>query len=81
MFVQVIILGWFFMTPTDLAVAINASIAFAQFGVYIIMQNVELESRMTSYERIMFYSRRLPQVCLLSGCNLIFFKCLGSTIV
>jgi hypothetical protein len=50
------------MTPSDLAVAVNASIAFAQYGVYIIMQNVELEALMISYERIMFYSRNLPQV-------------------
>jgi ABC-type multidrug transport system fused ATPase/permease subunit len=57
----VVFLGWFTMDVSAMAVSISASISFAFFGVILVQQNTELESRMTGYERILFYSTKLPQ--------------------
>lgn len=57
----VVVIGWFFMPPSVLGVAIEASITFSVYAIFIVMQSVELDSRMTSYERIDYYSTRIPQ--------------------
>ncbi|KAH7820908.1 putative Multidrug Resistance Associated Protein (MRP) [Monocercomonoides exilis] len=57
----VVILGWFFMEPAKLGVAISSAMTFGMLGIQIVQQNVELDSRMTSYQRIKFYSTQLPQ--------------------
>ncbi|KAK2945606.1 Multidrug resistance-associated protein [Blattamonas nauphoetae] len=54
-------LGWAFMTPAQLSVSVNSAMTFGFLGFYLVIQIVELESRMTSYERIRFYSSKLPQ--------------------
>lgn len=57
----VVIIGWYNMKAANLAVAINASMAFGAMGVMLVQMNVELESNMTSLERVFFYSTKLPQ--------------------
>ncbi|KAK2954114.1 Multidrug resistance-associated protein [Blattamonas nauphoetae] len=57
----VVLLGWFTMTPAQLSVSINSAITFAFLGFYLVMELVELEARMTNYERIRFYSTKLPK--------------------
>ncbi|KAK2940037.1 Multidrug resistance-associated protein [Blattamonas nauphoetae] len=57
----VVILGWFFMSPPQLSVALTSSLNFNTLGIYIVMQFVELDSKMTSFERVQFYSTSLPQ--------------------
>ncbi|KAH7823453.1 putative Multidrug Resistance Associated Protein (MRP) [Monocercomonoides exilis] len=57
----VIILGWFYMEPSILSVAITASMTFSFLGSFMVMESVDLESRMTSYQRLDFYSSHLPQ--------------------
>ncbi|KAH7820854.1 putative Multidrug Resistance Associated Protein (MRP) [Monocercomonoides exilis] len=59
--VGVIVLGWFYMEPAKLGVAISSAITFCMLGQQIVQQNVELDSRMTGYQRIKFYSTQLPQ--------------------
>ncbi|KAA6370904.1 MAG: putative Multidrug resistance-associated protein [Streblomastix strix] len=59
--VGVIVIGWNSMSATKLAVAISASMSFANLGVMIVQMQVDLQSRMTSYDRIRFYSSNLPQ--------------------
>ncbi|KAA6358391.1 MAG: hypothetical protein EZS28_046082, partial [Streblomastix strix] len=57
----VIIIGWISMSATKLAVAISASISFANIVMMIVQIQVDMQSRMTSYDRIRFYSSNLPQ--------------------
>ncbi|KAK2960698.1 Multidrug resistance-associated protein [Blattamonas nauphoetae] len=57
----VVILGWFFMTTPQLAVALTSSLTFNMLGIILVQQFVELDSQMTCFERINFYSTRLPQ--------------------
>ncbi|KAK2963551.1 Multidrug resistance-associated protein [Blattamonas nauphoetae] len=57
----VVILGWFFMTTPQLSVALTSSLNFNMIGIFLVMQLVDLDSRMTSFERVQFYSTRLPQ--------------------
>ncbi|KAK2963908.1 Multidrug resistance-associated protein [Blattamonas nauphoetae] len=57
----VVVIGWFFMDPSKLGVAITSSLTFTYLGGQIVRENVELDSRMTSFERIRFYSTQLPQ--------------------
>ncbi|KAK2954766.1 Multidrug resistance-associated protein [Blattamonas nauphoetae] len=57
----VVVLGWFFMSPPQLSVALTSSLNFNILGIYIVMQFVELDSKMTSFERVQFYSTSLPQ--------------------
>ncbi|KAK2954070.1 hypothetical protein BLNAU_11033 [Blattamonas nauphoetae] len=56
----VVLFGWNFMSPVKLAVAIDSAMGFSHYGQELVRQNVDLDSRMTSFERVMFYSRRLP---------------------
>ncbi|KAH7828103.1 putative Multidrug Resistance Associated Protein (MRP) [Monocercomonoides exilis] len=60
-FVGVVILGWYFMEPASLGVSITAAVSFSYLGSFLVQQTVELETRMTSYQRIEFYSTKLPQ--------------------
>ncbi|KAA6383301.1 MAG: ABC transporter: Multidrug resistance-associated protein, ATP binding protein [Streblomastix strix] len=57
----VVIIGWNSMSASKLAVAITASLTFANIGVMIVQMQVDMQSRMTSYDRIRFYSTNLPQ--------------------
>ncbi|KAA6358777.1 MAG: putative ABC transporter C family member 5, partial [Streblomastix strix] len=57
----VILIGWYLMDVSRLGVAIISAVWFTENGLMIIEQNVELESRMTSFDRIRFYSKKLPQ--------------------
>ncbi|KAK2954768.1 Multidrug resistance-associated protein [Blattamonas nauphoetae] len=57
----VVILGWISMSPPVLSVAINSAMTFGFLGTMLVMQLVEVEAKMTSYERINFYSSKLPQ--------------------
>ncbi|KAA6388849.1 MAG: ABC transporter ATP-binding protein [Streblomastix strix] len=57
----VVILGWFFMNPAVLSVAISASLTFSSLSSLLIQQSTELESNMTSFGRIQFYSTKIPQ--------------------
>ncbi|KAH7821298.1 putative Multidrug Resistance Associated Protein (MRP) [Monocercomonoides exilis] len=59
--VGIILLGWFYMEPAKLGVAVSSGIIFCMLGQQIVQQNVELDSRMTGYQRIKFYSSQLPQ--------------------
>ncbi|KAK2945436.1 Multidrug resistance-associated protein [Blattamonas nauphoetae] len=57
----VVVVGWFFMNPSTLSVAMMAAALFTNLGLNLIQQTVELESKMTSFDRIQFYSKNLPQ--------------------
>lgn len=57
----VIFIGWYFMDASDLAVAVQSSVTFGIYALYIVTQVVELDARMTSYERVEFFSTHLPQ--------------------
>ncbi|KAA6365931.1 MAG: ABC transporter: Multidrug resistance-associated protein, ATP binding protein, partial [Streblomastix strix] len=57
----VVLIGWNSMSASKLAVAISASMTFSNLGVMIVQMQVDLQSRMTSYDRIRFYSSNLPQ--------------------
>ncbi|KAK2942132.1 Multidrug resistance-associated protein [Blattamonas nauphoetae] len=57
----VMIIGWFFMDVSKLSVAIMSCMTFSNLGLQLIQQTVELESKMTSFERVDFYSTKLPQ--------------------
>ncbi|KAA6357778.1 MAG: hypothetical protein EZS28_046696 [Streblomastix strix] len=57
----IVVIGWNLMSPSTLAVAINAGFTFSFVGTFIIQYNVELETRMTSYQRIRFQTINLPQ--------------------
>ncbi|KAA6384714.1 MAG: ABC transporter: Multidrug resistance-associated protein, ATP binding protein, partial [Streblomastix strix] len=59
--IGVTVIGWNSMNAAKLAVAISASMQFAHLGVQLVQQQVDLQSRMTSYDRIRFYSSNLPQ--------------------
>ncbi|KAA6400152.1 MAG: ABC transporter: Multidrug resistance-associated protein, ATP binding protein, partial [Streblomastix strix] len=59
--IGVVLIGWWRMEPSKLAVAIQAATQFGFLGIFIVQQFVELESKMTSYDRIRFYSSKLPQ--------------------
>ncbi|KAA6391444.1 MAG: ABC transporter: Multidrug resistance-associated protein, ATP binding protein [Streblomastix strix] len=59
--IGVIVIGWNSMNASKLAVAISASMQFASLGIQILEQQIDLQSRMTSYDRIRFYSSNLPQ--------------------
>ncbi|KAK2959609.1 Multidrug resistance-associated protein [Blattamonas nauphoetae] len=61
LYTGVMIIGWFFMDAARLSVAIMSSMIFTMLGINLIQQNVELESKMTSFDRIKFYSSKLPQ--------------------
>ncbi|KAK2960288.1 Multidrug resistance-associated protein [Blattamonas nauphoetae] len=49
------------LSPPQLSVALTSSLNFNTLGIYIVMQFVELDSKMTSFERVQFYSTSLPQ--------------------
>ncbi|KAA6360143.1 MAG: putative Multidrug resistance-associated protein, partial [Streblomastix strix] len=57
----IVIIGWNFMTPSSLAVAINAGFTISFLGTLMIYESTELEARMTSYQRVRFYTKHLPQ--------------------
>ncbi|KAK2946055.1 Multidrug resistance-associated protein [Blattamonas nauphoetae] len=57
----VVIVGWFFMNTSTLSVAIMSAALFSNLGLHLIQQTVELESKMTSFDRIQYYSNNLPQ--------------------
>ncbi|KAA6397480.1 MAG: ABC transporter: Multidrug resistance-associated protein, ATP binding protein [Streblomastix strix] len=57
----VVLIGWNLMNASLLGVAIASAVQFAEFGLLIVEQNVQLESKMTSFDRIRFYSSKLPQ--------------------
>ncbi|KAA6356164.1 MAG: hypothetical protein EZS28_048309, partial [Streblomastix strix] len=57
----IVVIGWNLMSPSTLAVAINAGFTFSFVGTFIIQYNIELEARMTNYQRISFYTTNLPQ--------------------
>ncbi|KAA6372585.1 MAG: putative ABC transporter C family member 11 [Streblomastix strix] len=59
--IGVILIGWKQMEASKLTVAIIASTGFGFLGVMIVQLFVELESKMTSFDRIHFYSSKLPQ--------------------
>ncbi|KAA6390531.1 MAG: putative Multidrug resistance-associated protein [Streblomastix strix] len=59
--IGVILIGWKQMEASKLAVAITAATGFGFLGMMIVQQFVELESKMTSFDRIHFYSSKLPQ--------------------
>ncbi|KAA6401149.1 MAG: putative Multidrug resistance-associated protein [Streblomastix strix] len=59
--VGIVLIGWSKMDTAKLSVAISAAMTFSNVGVQIVQQNVEMESKMTSYDRIQFYSSNLPQ--------------------
>ncbi|KAK2941716.1 Multidrug resistance-associated protein [Blattamonas nauphoetae] len=54
-------LGWAFMTPAQLSVSVNSALSFSFLAFYVVIQMVDLESKMTSYERLRFYTSNLPQ--------------------
>ncbi|KAA6372201.1 MAG: ABC transporter: Multidrug resistance-associated protein, ATP binding protein, partial [Streblomastix strix] len=57
----VVIIGWNQMDASRIYIAINSAVWFAELCLQLIQQIVENESRMTSFERIRFYSKKLPQ--------------------
>ncbi|KAK2956863.1 Multidrug resistance-associated protein [Blattamonas nauphoetae] len=57
----VIAFGWNTMEPEKLGVAINTAMSFSHYGQSLVRQNVDLESRMTSFERVQFYANKIPQ--------------------
>ncbi|KAK2954099.1 Multidrug resistance-associated protein [Blattamonas nauphoetae] len=57
----VMLIGWFFMDTSMLSVALMSSMTFTSMGQHLITMTVELESNMTSFERVDFYSSNLPQ--------------------
>ncbi|KAA6399443.1 MAG: ABC transporter: Multidrug resistance-associated protein, ATP binding protein [Streblomastix strix] len=57
----VVLIGWSQMSASHLGVAITSAVQFASIGLTILKQNVMLESKMTSFDRIRFYSSKLPQ--------------------
>ncbi|KAK2961144.1 Multidrug resistance-associated protein [Blattamonas nauphoetae] len=57
----VMLIGWFFMDVSKLSVAIMSCMTFSNLGLQLIQQTVDLESKMTSFERVDFYSTKLPQ--------------------
>ncbi|KAA6397284.1 MAG: putative ABC transporter C family member 5 [Streblomastix strix] len=61
MMLSVVILGWFYMSPAVLSVAIMASLSFQHLGGNLIQQSTFLKSQMTSFGRILFYTTKLPQ--------------------
>ncbi|KAA6392071.1 MAG: putative ABC transporter C family member 3 [Streblomastix strix] len=65
--IGVILIGWWRMEPSKYAVAITAATQFGVIGIMIVQQFVELESKMTSFDRIRFYSTKLPQEKSYSG--------------
>ncbi|KAA6380701.1 MAG: putative Multidrug resistance-associated protein [Streblomastix strix] len=65
--IGVILIGWWRMEPSKYAVAITAATQFGMIGIQIVQQFVELESKMTSFDRIRFYSTKLPQEKSYSG--------------
>ncbi|KAK2945813.1 putative ATP-binding cassette sub-family C member 5 [Blattamonas nauphoetae] len=60
----VVVIGWFFMDAAKLGVAITSSLTFTFLGAYIVKHNVDLDSQMTNFERVKFYSTQLPQETL-----------------
>ncbi|KAA6391870.1 MAG: putative Multidrug resistance-associated protein, partial [Streblomastix strix] len=56
----VVLIGWSQMSASHLGVAITSAVWFADLGLMIVEQNVSLESKMTSFDRIRFYSSKLP---------------------
>ncbi|KAA6377566.1 MAG: putative Multidrug resistance-associated protein [Streblomastix strix] len=65
----VVLIGWNSMSASKLAVAISASMTFSNLGVMVVQMQVDLQSRMTSYDRIRFYSLNLPQEVKRSNIN------------
>ncbi|KAK2949702.1 Multidrug resistance-associated protein [Blattamonas nauphoetae] len=61
LFAGVMLIGWFFMDASKLSVAIMSSMTFTNLGLQLIQMTVELESKMTSFERVEFYTSKLPQ--------------------
>ncbi|KAK2964796.1 Multidrug resistance-associated protein [Blattamonas nauphoetae] len=57
----VVLLGWFFMNPPQMSVALTSSLNFNILGINLIIQFVNLDSKMTCFERVQFYSTNLPQ--------------------
>ncbi|KAK2950395.1 Multidrug resistance-associated protein [Blattamonas nauphoetae] len=57
----VVILGWNFMSNAQLGVSITAAAIFSQTAGYIGYNVLDLDAKMTMFERIDFYSRKLPQ--------------------
>ncbi|KAA6375310.1 MAG: putative canalicular multispecific organic anion transporter, partial [Streblomastix strix] len=57
---SVIFLGWMSMSPAKLGVAIGASFRFFELGTHLVEETVQMETRMTSYQRVHFYSNSLP---------------------
>jgi ATP-binding cassette subfamily C (CFTR/MRP) protein 5 len=57
----VVLIGWDQLAPAKLAVALSSVFTFSFLGIFLVQQNVELDSRMTSFQRIRFYSTSLPQ--------------------
>ncbi|KAK2958121.1 Multidrug resistance-associated protein [Blattamonas nauphoetae] len=60
-FAGVMLIGWFFMDASKLSIAIMSSTAFSNMGLHLINMTVDLESKMTSFERVDFYTSKLPQ--------------------
>ncbi|KAK2944354.1 Multidrug resistance-associated protein [Blattamonas nauphoetae] len=61
LYAGVILIGWFFMDTSMLSVALMSSMSFSNMGQQLITMTVDLESKMTSFERVDFYSSHLPQ--------------------
>ncbi|KAK2963511.1 putative Canalicular multispecific organic anion transporter 2 [Blattamonas nauphoetae] len=61
LFTGVMLIGWFFMDASKLSVAIMSSMTFSMMGLQLINMTVDLESKMTSFERVDFYASKLPQ--------------------
>ncbi|KAK2952491.1 hypothetical protein BLNAU_12597 [Blattamonas nauphoetae] len=59
--IGVVIFGWNFMDGVKFAIAIETAMEFSHHGQNLVRQNVDLDSRMTSFERVQFYSTKLPQ--------------------
>ncbi|KAK2963792.1 Multidrug resistance-associated protein [Blattamonas nauphoetae] len=57
----VVIFGWNFMSPVKLAVGIESALEFGYHGQQLVGLTVDMDTRMTSVERVLFYGEKLPR--------------------
>ncbi|KAK2962825.1 Multidrug resistance-associated protein [Blattamonas nauphoetae] len=61
MFAGVVLMGWLWMDVSQLSVCVLACLAFSSYLTALVNQTVDLEGKMTSFERVRFFSTSLPQ--------------------
>ncbi|KAK2947791.1 Multidrug resistance-associated protein [Blattamonas nauphoetae] len=63
----VVVFGWNFMNSAQLGVCVMAAMTYSHLSTYLVHMTADLDAKMTSFERVRFYSTKLPQETKISS--------------